>query len=69
MAQLHTQMVDFRALTQSQAALVHGVDTRTIRRWTGIGMPRAPGGTYDSAATVVWRVAHTDSNGQVTART
>ena len=61
-------MVDFRALTQSQVALAHGVDTRTIRRWTDLGMPRHAVGTYDCAATVIWRANHTDYNGRVAGR-
>ena len=59
--------VDFRSATQRQTALAHGVDERTIRRWSDMGMPRNKDGTYDIPSTVRWRASATDRQGNVSA--
>ena len=67
--ELHVHQVDFRHATQRQVALAHGVDERTVRRWSDLGMPRNKDGSYDLAVTVRWRVLHTDTRGRVVADT
>jgi hypothetical protein len=61
--------IDLRRLSQTDAAEAHGVDPRTLRRWTAYGMPRNRDDTYDLAATVQWRCVNCNSKGEVFAPT
>lgn len=50
---------DFSALTQRECAAMHGVDERTIRRWSDEGedsLPRNDDGTYNAPLTIAWRM-------------
>lgn len=58
--------IDLRRMTQKDLAEVHGVDPRSVRRWIGLGMPRNTDGTFDAAATVLWRCKVCDRHGLVT---
>ena len=51
------QLIDLENASQKTLALIHGVDVRTIRRWTEYGMPRLDGGGFDVPATIRWRTA------------
>ena len=51
----------FDSLSQEQMAEAHAVSVRTIRTWTGWGMPRNEDGTYSVPATWKWRLQVTDA--------
>ncbi len=57
--------VDFQRLTQTQMAVAHSADPRTLRRWIELGLPRNQDGTFSLPATIVWRAAKTNARGQI----
>ena len=57
-APLREKTTDIFSVTQRAAAAIHGVSTRTIRRWLALGLPRNADGTFDVPATIAWRVQH-----------
>jgi hypothetical protein len=49
---------DWKRLKQREIAAAHGVTSRTVRKWTGSGMPRNRDGSYDLTNSIHWRLAH-----------
>lgn len=47
---------NFDAISQEQLAKVHGVTARNVRMWDQQGHPRNSNGTYDTAASIAWRI-------------
>jgi phage terminase Nu1 subunit (DNA packaging protein) len=52
----------FSRLTQKQIADIHGVTTRTVRRWLDDGLPVNDDGSYDASGTISWRLSRESSN-------
>jgi hypothetical protein len=49
------ELAHLQRLTQRETAVAHGVASRTIRRWTELGMPRRRDGAYSLPQTIRWR--------------